>query len=148
MAAQVPEFSQQYVQRLGGAVDALGRVVADFDASAAAEGLSRAAALAQMTGTPFLDRRRSDMEATFARHARLEADLAALTHASALGRAAHLATGLDRAVAREAYGAYQPALPVTTDGLLFGGGGFLGGLGLAGLLRAGLGAMRRRRPAA
>ena len=43
--SQFPEFSQQYTQRLGGAVDALGQVVADFDASAAAAGLDREAAL-------------------------------------------------------------------------------------------------------
>ena len=34
-ASQLPEFTQQYRQRLGGAVDELLRVVADFDADAA-----------------------------------------------------------------------------------------------------------------
>ena len=48
--SQFPEYSQQYNQRLAGAVDELSHVVADFDASAAAEGLSREAALAQMVG--------------------------------------------------------------------------------------------------
>ena len=43
--SQFPEFSQQYAQRLGGAVDALSEVVADFDTSAVAEGLSRSEAL-------------------------------------------------------------------------------------------------------
>ncbi|MEM9851772.1 MAG: DUF2937 family protein, partial [Pseudomonadota bacterium] len=38
--SQFPEFSQQYVQRLGGAVDELRRVAADFDASARAAGLT------------------------------------------------------------------------------------------------------------
>ena len=32
--SQYPEFSQQYTQRLGGQVDALSEVVADFEASA------------------------------------------------------------------------------------------------------------------
>ncbi|MEO1364377.1 MAG: DUF2937 family protein, partial [Pseudomonadota bacterium] len=45
LTSQFPEYSQQYTQRLGGAVDALAEVVADFDASARAEGLSREAAL-------------------------------------------------------------------------------------------------------
>ena len=44
-ASQFPEFSQQYAQRLGGAVGALSEVVADFDASAVAEGLTRPQAL-------------------------------------------------------------------------------------------------------
>ncbi|MEC7965452.1 MAG: DUF2937 family protein, partial [Pseudomonadota bacterium] len=39
VTAQFPEFSQQYAQRLGGAVDELTAVVADFDASAQASGL-------------------------------------------------------------------------------------------------------------
>ena len=42
--SQYPEFSQQYIQRLAGQVDALTVVVADFDRSALANGLSRAAA--------------------------------------------------------------------------------------------------------
>ena len=33
--SQAPEFAQQYRQRLGGALDELRRVVADFDADAA-----------------------------------------------------------------------------------------------------------------
>ena len=40
--SQYPEFSQQYTQRLAGQVDALGLVVADFEASA----------LRQSGGTP------------------------------------------------------------------------------------------------
>ena len=55
--SQFPEFSQQYAQRLGCAVDALSEVVADFDTSAAAEGLSRSEALVQMTGADFIERR-------------------------------------------------------------------------------------------
>ena len=39
--SQYPEFSQQYTQRLGGQVDALSEVVADFEASAMRSGLTR-----------------------------------------------------------------------------------------------------------
>ena len=77
-AAQFPAYSQQYMQRLGGAVDALGQVVADFDASAASLGLSRVEALAQMHGTAFIEKRRADMKLAFHRHARLSEDLAKL----------------------------------------------------------------------
>ena len=34
-ASQLPEFAQQYRQRLGGALEELTRIVAEFDASAA-----------------------------------------------------------------------------------------------------------------
>ena len=79
--SQFPEFSQQYAQRLGGAVDALSEVVADFDTSAAVEGLSRSEALEQMIGADFIERRRADMERTFDRHAVLTEDLRLLAEA-------------------------------------------------------------------
>jgi hypothetical protein len=34
-ASQVPEFAQQYRQRLGGAIDELARVIGEFDSDAA-----------------------------------------------------------------------------------------------------------------
>ena len=47
--SQFPEFSQQYAQRLGGAVDELARVVEDFDADASDVGLNRDEALSQLS---------------------------------------------------------------------------------------------------
>ncbi len=67
VTSQFPEYSQQYLQRLGGAVDALHEVVADFDASAQAVGLSRSDALAQMTGTAFMERRRAEIAEAIAK---------------------------------------------------------------------------------
>ncbi|APX10997.1 DUF2937 family protein [Tateyamaria omphalii] len=127
-ASQFPEFAQQYQQRLGGAVDALAEVVADFDTSARAAGLSRDAALAQMQGTEFLDRRRADMTRTFDRYDRLRADLAALQDAGPFMRAYHAARSTDGEVANAALTAFKPALPLTFAGAAFAGAGFLAGL--------------------
>jgi hypothetical protein len=135
-ASQFPEFSQQYAQRLGGAVDALGEVVADFDASAAAEGLDRPQALAQMTGTDFLERRRSDMQRTFDRHAALSEDLKLLRDAGPFTRAYHGARFSDRDVALAAWNVYEPAVPLTFAGALFAGFGFFVGLFSMGALLA------------
>lgn len=148
-ASQFPEFSQQYTQRLGGAVDALEEVVADFDASAQASGLSRAAALDQMRGAEFLDRRRSDMTRTFARYDRLRADLAVLQGAGPFMRAYHAARMTDGDVAQAAMQAYAPAVPVTLAGLVFAGSGFVVGLcAVWAALRLILWPLRaRRRPA-
>ncbi len=133
--SQFPEFSQQYLQRLGGAVDALGEVVADFDASAGASGLSRADALAQMRGTPFLERRGADMSRAIARHARLSADLETLEGQGPFMRAYHAARFTDSQIARAAWDAYQPAVPVSFAGLSFAALGFvLGAAGVGGLL--------------
>ena len=84
--SQFPEFSQQYLQRLAGQVDALSAVTADFDASAAKSGLTREAALAAMTGTEFLGYRQADMRATFTRHDRLQSDLTLLREAGPVER--------------------------------------------------------------
>lgn len=145
-ASQFPEFSQQYTQRLGGAVDALSVVVADFDASAKAAGLTRDQALAQMTGSDFLTHRRADMERTFARHARLSADLAALQAAGPFMRAYYAGHLNDPQIAARAWEAYQPALPITFAGAVFGGSGLIAGLIAMSLLLAVLRLPFRRRP--
>ena len=126
--SQFPEFSQQYAQRLGGAVDALSEVVADFDTSAAAEGLSRSEALEQMTGTDFIERRRADMERTFDRHAILTEDLRLLAEAGPFMRAYHAARFTDGDVASAAWDAFQPAVPLNLTGAIFSGFGFFVGL--------------------
>lgn len=133
--SQFPEYSQQYLQRLGGAVDALGEVVADFDASAAASDLSRAQALSQMQGTPFLERRRTDMARSIARHERLSADLETLQGQGPFMRAYNATRFTDSEIAQAAWKAYQPAVPVNFAGLTFAGAGFvLGSLVLGALL--------------
>jgi len=40
--SQIPEFAQQYRQRLGGAIDELNRMIAQFDSEAAGQSLTRA----------------------------------------------------------------------------------------------------------
>ena len=135
-AAQVPAFTQAYLQRLGGAYDALSEVVADFDASARAAGLTRQDALAQMTGTAFLKRRQSDMARTFERHMRLGAALEGASGRGALGQSLVVLAGADREIAQAAFAAFRPTMPLDADGVLFGAGGaFLGGGLVAGLWR-------------
>jgi hypothetical protein len=134
--SQLPEYSQQYVQRLGGAVDALHEVVADFDASAQAVGLTRDAALAQMTGTDFLARRQADMAATFARYDRLSEALEDMQGQGPFMRTYKLPQMPDGKIARAAWDTYQPAVPLNFAGVTFAGVGFLiGALFLEMLLR-------------
>ncbi|MEM8578135.1 MAG: DUF2937 family protein [Pseudomonadota bacterium] len=145
VTSQFPKFSQQYVQRLGGAVDALEQVVADFDASAAAVGLSRSEALAQMQGTDFLDRRRADMSRTIDRYDRLRADLADVQNAGPFMRAYHASALTDNEVGRATMEAFAPAVPLTPAGAIFAGTGFLAGLmAVWAVLRLMLWPLRRR----
>ncbi len=133
--SQFPEFSQQYTQRLAGAVDELNRVVEDFDRSAQAEGLSRQAALDAMAGgTPFVERRREDMSRTILRQERLSADLAALRDAGPFTRAYEAARFNDSEIARRAAQDFKPALPLTFEGVTFAGAGLVMGLVVIGLL--------------
>ena len=129
-ASQFPEFSQQYVQRLGGAVDELRLVAADFDKSAAGVGLTREEALASMNGNAFQTARRADMTRSFSRLSRLESDLVALKDADAFTRLRHVARFSDKGIAARAWDAYRPAVPVTAEGILFAMGGFFAGFGL------------------
>ncbi len=139
--SQFPEYSQQYVQRMGGALAELQTVVADFDTSAKASGYTRDAALAAMTGTDFLSARQADMRRTFARFDRLQSDYSRLKDANAFQRLAYVARLRDTQIMRGTAKDFKPALPLTLEGAGVAGFGFLFGYG--GL--AGAGRMRRRK---
>lgn len=143
-ASQFPEYSQQYVQRLGGAVDELRLVADDFDKSAEAVGFTREQALASMDGNAFQIRRKADMQRVFDRLARLGAHYAALRDADALSRLRAIARFDDRRIAARAWDDFQPGVPLTLDGAVFAAGGFAAGFfGLLGLGWVGRGVRRR-----
>ena len=143
--SQFPEFSQQYLQRLAGKVDALTAVVADFDASASRNGLTRDMALAEMTGTDFLADRQTDLRRSFADQERLQADLAELRAASPLQRLTMPQRMGDRETLAAAWADFRPAIPATLDGAVTAGVGYVAGWGLlAGLWSLLLWPFRRR----
>lgn len=125
--AQFPEASTQYVQRLAGAVDELSVVVADFDRSAEAAGLTRYQALDELTGTAFLNARNADMTRTLTRFEALNSDLVQLRAAGPLQRLLLAPMRLDAEIALRTYRDFRPALPVTVSGLSFAALGFLAG---------------------
>lgn len=142
--SQFPEFSQQYEQRLGGAVDELHAIVVDFDADAAREGLNREQALARYETHPdtFIIGRGADMSATIVRYDRLSSHLATLQNAGPVERLSGLAQYYDPEISARAFEAYKPAVPLTVEGFAYAGAGVLGGYGIVGLL--GLPFRRRR----
>ena len=130
-ASQFPEFSQQYVQRLGGTVDELSRFVAEFDADADALGLSREAALENLgEGSEMGQARAETMAATLIRHDRLSADLATLRQVGPITRAYNASRLTDPEIAQAAWGDFRPALPLTFEGGVFAATGFVVGLGV------------------
>lgn len=146
--SQFPEFSQQYLQRLAGAVDELRRVVADFDASAEGVGMTREQALAALSEGEFQQARQADMRRTITRSEDLSADLEALRSASMLRRVMQPQRFTDAEIARAAWGDFKPAVPVTATGAGFAAAGFGLGWGFAALFWGVLGwpfrALRRR----
>ena len=149
--SQFPEYAQQYTQRLGGAVDELRVITEDFDRAAAEGGLDRATALGryEASNDDFLAGRGSSMTATFQRYDQLSATLARIENADAIERLQSLPAYLDTDIGRRTLESYKPAVPVTMEGILYAGGGFiLGYLVLSGLWRFLALPFRRRRYAA
>lgn len=149
--SQFPEYAQQYTQRLGGAVDELRVITEDFDRAAAAGGLDRSAALARYEASDdhFLAGRGTSMSATFRRYDQLSATLTRIEHADPVTRLQSLPAYLDTDIGRRTLESYKPAVPVTMEGILYAGGGFiLGYLVLSGLWRFVTLPFRRKRYAA
>ncbi len=142
--SQYPEFTQQYMQRLAGQVDALTVVVNDFEVSAMRSGLTRSQAFAQMTGTPFLADRQADMRRTFARHAVLGDNLAELRAASPIQWLSMPQRLSDPETFANTWADFQPAAPLSVAGFVAAGFGGLVGWSLAAALLALIGRSLRR----
>lgn len=146
MLSQFPEFTQQYTQRLGGQVEALEVVIADFDRSAERADMTRDEALASMGGSLFLENRRDDMRATITRLDRLSGDLAVLRVASPVERLMMPHRVADAELALSTWRDFVPALPLTLTGAISAAVGFaLGSLGVAAVLKLICWPFRRKR---
>lgn len=148
IAAQAPEFAQQYAQRLGGAVDELRREIATLEADAKANGTTRDGAVERLRTNPddLVARRGEAAQADIARLARLSGQQQALAETvSPLGRTVAVIRNPDLGLAEATLREYQPALPTTADGLTAGLVGFLAAWGGWRVLSdVGLRAARRR----
>jgi hypothetical protein len=125
--SQAPEFQQQYRQRLGGALDEIGREIQRFNEDARAVGITPEAAVDRLLANPDeLARRRGNAEIeTLARQARLERQRQIFETESVIGRLTVLATDYDSQLAVGTWRSFRPAVPTTLDGLaasLFGAG--------------------------
>jgi hypothetical protein len=142
VASQGPEFAQQYRQRLGGAVDELRQVVTRFDADAQASGETRASAIARLRSSPedLVSRQGTAMQANEERLGRLESHRGAMMQAGPFSRIALMVRDGDRDVLEAVYRDFEPAVPVTEEGILSTAIGFIavwgGLLLLAGFLRS------------
>ena len=145
--SQAPEFAQQYRQRLGGALDELRVIVADFDADAGRAGLDRPAALSLYDASeePFLHGRGQSMRRTITRHETLEKQSIAFVSASPMERPIVLIWWADRQIVTNAWRDFLPAVPLTAAGLVWGAAGASLAAGLMLLMRRAAGLLTRRR---
>ena len=146
--SQLPEFSQQYRQRLGGAIDALEEILADFNRDAARHGLSSAEAIARQKASedPFIRDRGNSMLNAEIRLSRLQQQQAEFEGAGPLERLMIFARGFDPTLAQATAEDYQPAVPVTVAGFASAGVGALAVLLVMRVLVAVARLGRRRRP--
>ena len=136
--SQFPEYAQQYTQRLGGAVDELRVITADFDRAAAEAGLDRDTAITRYNASndEFLAGRGRSMTATFQRYENLSQTLLRIEGAGPVERLQSLPAYLDSDIGRRTLENYRPAMPVTVEGILYAAIGFLFGyLVLSALVR-------------
>ncbi len=144
VTSQLPEYAQQYRQRLGGAIDELKAIIAEFDAEAAHLSLKRSAAIARLlANSDELARLRgADVETTVERESRLERQQKAFATAGPVSQYWVLFADFDPRLGSQAYADYQPALPATSAGLLAALSGLFAGWGLTHVAAA---PFRRRR---
>ena len=136
VTSQVPEYAQQYRQRLGGAIDELNTIIARFDAESAQSGMSEEQGIThlQQSDDRFVQQRGDQMRDTVARRDRLERQARAFAEAGPVGRMLVLAEDFDPRIAARAYQAYEPAVPTTSEGLIAAVIGFIFGGGLIHLI--------------
>src|SRR5690606_5933775 len=118
--------------------DELRVITEDFDRAAEAGGMERQAALDRyaISSDDFLAGRGDSMARTFLRYEDLSRTLARIEGAGPLERLQSLPAYLDSDVGRRTLENYRPAMPVTVEGVLYAGTGFmLGYLVLSALVR-------------
>lgn len=120
LASQLPEFTQQYRQRLGGAIDELSASIAQFDGEAASLSLDRDQGIARLqTNADVLAQQRgASVAATVERKDRLDRQRQSFAASGPLSQYAVLAEDFDPGLGRRAFADFQPALPLTTPGLV------------------------------
>lgn len=129
---QLPEFVEQYRQRLGGAIDELAAVVARFDSDSAQHGLTQSGGIDRLHANEdkFVRERGDEIADDVARLANLRDAQAAFNDEGGIARLATFATHYDSRIARGAYGDFEPAVPTSPEALALGLLGFVFGGGV------------------
>lgn len=146
--SQAPEFTQQYRQRIGGALDELRTIVVTFETQAAQNGLDRQSALNVYAASPqpFLRNQGDAIRQTLERYDMLAQQQQELAREPAVTRPLLMLRRADRLLAESTLKDFVPAVPVDLAGLAWAAAGLLcGWVAAAGCGAMGRGATRRLR---
>ena len=131
--SQAPEFSQQYKQRLGGAINELATVVRQFDEDATSQGLTRQEALDTLKTSQeeFPRKRGTSIAKAINRFENLLSQRQTMEAAGPFMQPVHLLRYPDAKLMAGTLEAYKPGIQLTAEGALWGllGGGLLGAAG-------------------
>jgi hypothetical protein len=119
--AQVPEFMQQYLQRLGGHLDEARRQLAHFRDVASQSGLTLDGLISRTDANsdPAVAKLGGVMTEAVARVAHLEQAQAAIQNASPWTRPFAFLGHAEHDIVRATMHAFQPAVPTTVEGLVY-----------------------------
>ncbi len=132
LCSQLPEFIQQYLQRLGGHLDEARRQLEQFQAVAAKSGLTFHQLVANSLASkePTVMQLGGVMNDTASRVDALAAAEAAIQHASIIARPFVFLRHLDLSIAQATWTIFKPAVPTTVEGMIYAAGGVLLALAL------------------
>lgn len=130
-ATQVPEFVEQYRQRLGGAIDELAANIARFDSDSAQQGLTETGGIDRLRGNPdrFVQERGDQMQDNIKRLETLRDAQAAFRSEGPVARLTTFASHYDARVAHGAWSDFEPAVPTSGEAFVLGFLGFVIGGG-------------------
>lgn len=140
LLSQFPAFHQQYMQRLGGHVDELRLSVAALDDRAANAGLGRYDYIRRLTGNadPVVVGEGEALLGMVSRYVDLSASMERLSNLPSYYVAGAMIMEMDREIGMATIRTFQPALPLTLNGIghVLAGFfiGYLGCMGLASLV--------------
>ncbi len=125
--SQLPEFSQQYRQRLGGALAELQHVVERFEQDANAVGMSVETALTELETAQheLFQRRGISMRSHVDRYQQLDQQQRAFEELPAMMRPIALLQGYDQKTLDATWQAFEPAVPLNASGGVWAGGSAL-----------------------
>ena len=125
--SQLPEFIQQYLQRLGGHLDEARRQLEQFREVAAKSGLTldQLAAKSQANAEDSVARLGQLMHDTADRVDALAAADTAIRHASIFTRPFVILRHADLSIAQSTWTIFKPAVPTTVEGVLYAASGVL-----------------------